>query len=96
MIVVLSCREVESYRREVEVNNLCFNKMTKTFSMSYCWGDWWGVDFECPLKSTPMCVESSDTQTWITFERKDEVDSFGDWLSKGEDKVQEGLRTMRG
>lgn len=96
MIVVLTCRELEMHQREVEVNNLYFNQMTKTFSMSYCWGDSWGLDLECQLKITPFCVECSTGQMSIRFERKYEADAFAEWLTEGDGKVQEGFRTMRG
>ena len=54
MRIEVTCREVEKYRRGVDVHSLYFDPASNAFSMSYCMGDMWGIDLECPLAIHPV------------------------------------------
>ena len=82
--------------RKLEVYGLYFDAKNKTFSMSYCTGDSWGLVLECPLVAPPMSFQFQWDRVAISFERQEDADAFGAWLVEGEKKVQEGFRTMRG
>lgn len=95
MRIEVTCREADNYRQTIEVYVLHYDMASKTFSMSYCWGDMWGIEMKCPLNIFPINVEFSEGSTSIRFERKDESEAFMKWLIEGEERVQRGFETMR-
>ena len=96
MKIALTCRDNDKYRREVDVYALDVNPQAKTFSMSYCMGDSWGLELKCPLAISPISFEFQASPATICFERQDEAEAFAAWLIEGDEKVREGFRTMRG
>ena len=96
MKIELTCRDNRKYELTVEVYALHFNLQTTTFQMSYCMGDWWGLEMKCPLASYPISFDFHAGKVTIRFERQDEAEAFGAWLVEGEMKVREGFRTMQG
>jgi hypothetical protein len=96
MKIELTCRDSDKYEREIDVYALYFDPQSKTFSMSYCMGDAWGLEMKCPLATSPISFKFEAGQATIRFERQDEAEAFAAWLIEGEAKVREGFRTMRG
>ena len=96
MKIYVTCREDGKYKQTVEVYWLHFDAATSGFSMSYCWGDMWGIELKCPLDNRPISMEFFGQSATIRFGLKNEAEAFTKWLIEGEQKVQHGFDTMRG
>jgi hypothetical protein len=96
MKIEVTCRENDNYHQVVDVYELDFNPKFKTFSMSYCMGDCWGLELRCPLDTSAISFESQANQLAIRFGRQEEAEAFAGWLIEGNKTVVEGYRTMRG
>jgi hypothetical protein len=96
MKIELTSQDNDKYLRSVEVYDLSFDTQEKTFSMTYCDGDCWGLVMQCPIATAPTRVQFQGIQAAIQFERKQDADEFGEWLIEGDKKVRHGFTTMRG